>query len=212
MKNIKNKNTMLWSSLFTLLPIFVGILLWDKLPSKIATHFNANNQADGWDGKGFTVFVLPLIFLAIQLFVIFMVHFDPKNRNNSPLLLKVIYWLVPFITFISMLGIYGVAMGYSILNSNVITNVSLGLVFGIVGVLLLIVKQNYTIGIRISWTLNSKENWRRTNRLAGWLFIISGGIFLINALLQVDWIIYVVTAIAIIIPIGYSFLLFQKGI
>lgn len=212
MKNIRNKNTIIWSSLFTLLPMFVGIFLWHKLPTKIATHFGNNGQANGWDDKGFTVFILPLIFLAIQLFVVFMVHFDPKNRNNSPLLFKIIYWLVPFITFIGMLGIYGVAMGYSILNSDVITNVSLGLVFAVVGILLLVVKQNYTIGIRISWTLNSKENWRRTNRLAGWLFIISGAIFLINVLLQVEWMIYAVTAIAIIIPIGYSFTLFQKGI
>ncbi|GBG94428.1 hypothetical protein LFYK43_08870 [Ligilactobacillus salitolerans] len=212
MKNITNRNTMIWSSLSTLLPMLVGIFLWNKLPNNIATHFGTSGRADGWDGKGFTVFILPLIFLAIQLFVVFMVHFDPKNRNNSPWLLKIIYWLVPFITFISMLGIYGVAMGYSLLNSEVTTNALLGLVFVVIGILLLVVKQNYTIGIRISWTLNSKENWRRTNRLAGWLLILSGAVFLVNALLQVDWLIYAVIAIIVIIPIGYSFTLFQKGI
>ncbi len=211
MKSVRNKGTVLWSSLLTLIPIFVGIVLWNKLPVNIATHFGADNQVNGWSSKVFTVFGLPLILLVIQLFVIFMSNSDPKNRNNASFIIKISYWLVPSISFITMLGIYGVSLGYSFLNSDVIVNIVLAAVFAVLGVLLLTVKQNYTIGIRISWTLNSKENWKGTNRLAGWIFIICGPIFLINSLIQVQWLLYVIITVALIIPLGYSFSLYQRG-
>ena len=73
-------------------------------------------------------------------------------------------------------------------------------------------KQNYTTGIKVPWTLHSQENWNRTHRLAGWIWIIGGVAMIVNSFLQLEWILFLTIAALVLIPIGYSFLLFKKGI
>ena len=52
MKHIKWK-TLIITGVIALLPILIGIFLWDKLPGQIAIHFNLNNEPDGFASKGF---------------------------------------------------------------------------------------------------------------------------------------------------------------
>ena len=72
--------------------------------------------------------------------------------------------------------------------------------------------QNYTVGIKLPWTLNSEENWNRTHRLAGKLWIFAGILFIGNIFFQNWQIPFVVTIAVVIIPMIYSFLLYKKGI
>ena len=51
------------SSCVILLQTVVGMILWDRLPEQIATHFGFNNQPDGYSSRVFTVFGMPLILL-----------------------------------------------------------------------------------------------------------------------------------------------------
>ena len=39
------------TSAIILLQMLVGVLLWDRLPDPIATHFNFHNEPDGWSSK-----------------------------------------------------------------------------------------------------------------------------------------------------------------
>ena len=55
----KFKKELMISSLITLLPILIGLVLWNKLPNQMATHWGVNNQPDGWARKGVAVFCLP---------------------------------------------------------------------------------------------------------------------------------------------------------
>ena len=63
----QNKKMLLLTSIITLLPVFIGLFLWNQLPDSVATHFGLNNQPDGYSSKAFAVFGLPLILLAVQL-------------------------------------------------------------------------------------------------------------------------------------------------
>lgn len=48
MENVKKyKATIIITSLITLLPILLGLIIWNKLPDQIATHWGADGQADG---------------------------------------------------------------------------------------------------------------------------------------------------------------------
>ena len=47
---MKNKKYWLVTSLVTLLPIVLGLLLWNRLPEKLPTHFGVDGAADGWSG------------------------------------------------------------------------------------------------------------------------------------------------------------------
>lgn len=81
-------------------------------------------------------------------------------------------------------------------------------------------KQNYTIGIKVPWTLNSEENWNMTHRMAGKVYVVAGVISIIIALLnnvlsdEVTIIIFM--AVFLVTGIGsvaYSFWLYKvKGL
>src|SRR5699024_3246913 len=149
--------------------------------------------------------------VAVQLFVVVFINLDKHKRNIDIKVIKVIYWIVPWVEFVTAIMIFGYSLGYQI-NSDIISNLLLGVVFIILGNYLPKVKQNKTIGYRVSWTLSSKENWRKTNRLGGWIFVICGIIFLANTILQQEWLIIVSLIIAVIIPLTYSYALHRKGI
>ena len=44
----KYKKQLILSSIVTLLPILIGLFLWNRLPDTIATHFGSDNVANGW--------------------------------------------------------------------------------------------------------------------------------------------------------------------
>ena len=57
----KHLKLLIITSVVILLPILAGVILWNRLPDTMVTHWGADGVADGWSGKGFAVFVLPLI-------------------------------------------------------------------------------------------------------------------------------------------------------
>ena len=120
-------------------------------------------------------------------------------------------WLVPVVSVITCMSIYGLALGMDI-DIGVIVNIMVGIMFIILGNYVHKVKQNYTVGMKLPWTLNSEENWNRTNRMTGWVLILSGLLFLMNSLLLKTEIVFAVILLVILVPMIYSFILYKKGI
>ncbi|GAA3025961.1 SdpI family protein [Tetragenococcus solitarius] len=210
-KKNEYKITLLITSLIILLPVVIGFLLWEDLPAQIATHFSTNNEPDGWSSKWMTVVGLPFFLFVIQWLVFLLTKNDPKKKNISPKIFRVVLWLIPMISVLVYISTYMTALGYQV-NIGLLINLLVGIVFIVLGNYLHKIKQNYTIGIRIPWTLNSKENWNRTNRLASWLFIGGGLLFVLNAYLQQGWLLLVIVVAMIVLPLGYSFRLFKRGV
>ena len=122
-----------------------------------------------------------------------------------------ILWLVPVVSVITCMSIYGLALGMDI-DIGVIVNIMVGIMFIILGNYVHKVKQNYTVGMKLPWTLNSEENWNRTTRMTGWILILSGLLFLMNSLLLKTEIVFAVILLVILVPMIYSFILYKKGI
>lgn len=122
-----------------------------------------------------------------------------------------ILWLVPVVSVITCMSIYGLALGMDI-DMGMIVNIMVGIMFIILGNYIHKVKQNYTVGMKLPWTLNSEENWNRTNRMTGWILILSGLLFLMNSLLLKTEIVFAVILLVILVPMIYSFILYKKGI
>ena len=55
------------TTLITLLPIVLGIALYDRLPEVVATHWNIHNRPDGWSSRAMAVFGIPCIMAALNL-------------------------------------------------------------------------------------------------------------------------------------------------
>ena len=73
-------------------------------------------------------------------------------------------------------------------------------------------KQSYTLGIKLPWTLESEENWNKTHRLGGWVFMIGGIVTIILSFTSMYWMFFIIMIVIIIIPTIYSFCLHKKGI
>lgn len=205
------KMSLISGSILTISPSLAGILLWDRLPEKIATHFDQHNVANGWSSKPMAVFGIPFLLLLIHLFCVFFTANDPKRKNINRRIFTMILWLVPVVSVITCMAIYGLALGME-LDIGVIVNIMVGIMFIILGNYVHKVKQNYTVGMKLPWTLNSEENWNRTNRMTGWILILSGLLFLMNSLLLKTEIVFAVILLVILVPMIYSFIFYKKGI
>lgn len=64
------KKELIVSTLLALLPIAAGLLLWNRLPGQLATHWGMHG-ADRWSGKAAAVFLQPLLLLAAHYLVLF---------------------------------------------------------------------------------------------------------------------------------------------
>ena len=90
-----------------------------------------------------------------------------------------------------------------------------GIIFLIIGNYMPKVKQNYTIGIKVPWALNSEENWRRTQRLGGWMFMLCGVAMMLSAVIAAEFFLALMLGVilaAAIVPMIYSYILYRKGI
>ena len=207
----KNLKTLIVTSILIVLPVLAGIILWDRLPEQMATHWNAAGDIDGWTSKPFTVFGLPLILLAAQWLCVLGTLADPKKENHPTKILHLVLWIIPVLSLVLGTITYATALGRNV-QVEVIMPILIGLILAIIGNYMPKCKQNYTIGIKIPWTLNSEENWNRTHRFAGWLWTFSGIVVMLTGFLGGFWIFLIIVLLMVLAPILYSYLLFRKGI
>ena len=200
-----NFRTLAVTSLCILLPAIAGVVLWGQLPEKVPTHFNWHGEADGWSGKIFAVFGLPLFLLTVHLLCAFATAHDPKRENIHGKIFHLILWICPAVSLVSAVLIYPSALGFAI-DANFTGMLMTGSLFVIVGNYLPKCRQNYTVGIKLPWTLADEDNWNRTHRLAGPLWAAAGLITILSAFLFPNrlWIMLVSFTAAVIVPTLYS--------
>ena len=206
-----HKRTLILTTLVILLPLAAGLLLWTRLPNQIPIHWNSAGEVDGWAGKAFSVLGLPLFLTALHWLCIFGVHADPKRQNIDGKPLMLVLWIVPAVSLMGGFLMYGTALGYE-LNAGCLTLLLVGLLFVILGNWMPKCRPSYTVGYRVPWTLANDENWTRTHRLAGKLFILGGLILLVSAFLG-GWSAALIFALVLTaIPAVYSYLLYRRGL
>lgn len=208
-----NKKLLVLTTIVCLLPIVAGVILYPQLPDQIATHWGFDNEPNGWSGKAFAVFGLPGLMAALNLILPLALKADPKNENMSPVLLNISLWIIPVVSVLCSAGTLAYALGYEV-NIAQFVPALIGVLFIFIGNYLPKTKQSYTMGIKLPWTLNSEENWNRTHRLGGFLWVLGGVAFIVLSIFR-WWNLYVFFAILfvmVIVPSVYSYLLYRKGI
>ena len=205
----KNKLTLIITSLVTLIPIFVGLLLWEKLPEQVPYHWGINGEVDGWASKTQAVLFMPLFMLAMHWVCVFASAADPKSKNYHPKSIHLVLWICPILNLVINTMVYGTALGYP-LDVELILPLLMGVLFIFIGNLLPKMRQSYTMGIKLPWTLNNEENWNKTHRLAGKLWVAGGILILSTALWGNFWILIIVMALMVLIPVIYSYRLYRK--
>ena len=149
--------------------------------------------------------------LVIQWLCVLGTGADPKKANHPEKVLHLVLWIIPVLSVVMHVVTYAAALGKEV-RMEVIMPVLIGLILAIIGNYLPKCKQNYTIGIKIPWTLSSEENWNKTHRFAGWIWTFGGVLIMLTGFFGGFWIFFIVVLLMVFAPFLYSYLLYRKGI
>lgn len=159
------------TSVVCLLPILLGVALWEKLPDTMAIHFNIYGVADHFASKGFVVFGLPLLMVALQGFCCFINDINAHKHGERKKFETVTKWLIPCLTIV----LQGITLGYGLgWNLDIRKAVSL-----IVGLIFLITGNYLPKFDRIKHYDIETEKARKINRFIGYETVIMGLLFVV---------------------------------
>jgi len=210
-KNIKRELPILG---FVLLPFVYLACLWNNLPEKVPTHWNLKGEIDDWGSKYSLIGIVFLLPVFTYVLMLAIPKIDPKKRLD---LMAGKYYQIKFVLvlFMSVLALFIIHSSRSqMLSSPSIVVVLVGVLFMALGNYFKVIKQNYFVGIKTPWTLESEEVWKLTHILAGKLWIVGGLLIVIFSLVIPEninfYLFMTITAIISIIPIVYSYFIFRK--
>ena len=208
---MKNR-TVILSTALCLAPILLGVSMYGQLPDMVPTHFDMNGVPDGWSSRPVAVFGMPLFLAAVNL----LCHWGMKkalqrdDRKVAPdVLINMVGWIVGIISVIVVPMSLFMAVGVDVPISFVM-NILLAVVFLVVGNYLPKCKMNAYIGIKLPWTYSSEENWRRTHRLGGFVWVAAGLLLLGNLVFNSELLLMLLILGAILIPGVYSYCLYRN--
>ena len=205
MKN--NKWNLLVSSLVTLLPIPIGLILWEYLPQQTL------HPADDGSSQLLVIFAPPIIALITHWICIAAAVADPKNKGQSKKAMGLMLWTCPFISLCTSAVIYSSVFGADLNMIKLLIMIPDGIMFIALGNYLPKCKQNSTLGIKVKWTLENEKNWNATHRFSGKLWFIGGLMILLSVLLPNETALNAMIVIILLlsfIPMGYSYAYYRK--
>lgn len=209
---MKRKTTIILTTILCLSPILLGLYLYDQLPDMVPTHFNIHGEPDGWSSRPMAVFGMPLFMAGLNLLCHWAYAYAQKkeSRKVAPdVLLHICEWIPAVISVIVMPMSLFMAIGVKVPLTELL-NILLGVMFLVLGNYMPKCKMNAFIGIKLPWTYSSDENWRRTHRLGGFVWVVCGVIMLVNVVVKSLLLQLVPMFAAVFIPGIYSYLLYRK--
>lgn len=184
-----------------------------SLPNVMPTHWNVMGQIDGYMHKEFAAWMMPLLGLFILIIFKLAPTFDPKNKkyhlfSHEWNIIQTAF--VFFMAYIQCITFYAAYFPSTPIMKPLF--IGMGTLFVLLGNYLSKIRQNYFIGIKVPWTLDSEDNWNKTHRFASWTFVLMGLVVLAEGFMiwNAAPVVFGSIFLATILPILYSYLLFKK--
>ena len=201
------------SILLTVVSLLLSLTVFSSLPEQIPAHWNVHGTVDRFAPK-LTVFIFPGIIFLITILFQFMRRTDPNSDNYDKFQREYHrYTFVIGLVFFAV-QIMTIAAAFRMdFNVNLIFCLGIGSLFIFIGNLLPKTKHNYFIGIRTPWTLADEQNWFRTHRLAGKIWVLGGLIVALTALAPESFqvpVFLTILAVMVVTPFVYSYTDFRK--
>lgn len=154
---------------------------YPQLPDRVASHWNADGEVDGYMDKGMATFMLPGMMLFLSAFFFIIPRIDPLKENIEKFRdayeeMIVVILLFLFLIFLQMM-LWNMGMQISMALT---VPFAIGLLFIYMGFLLEKAKRNWFIGIRTPWTMSSDRVWDKTHKIGGRLFKMLGILSLLS--------------------------------
>ena len=207
------KQTNIILPVFILVAVIVGAALYPSLPDTITSHWNAAGEANGYMGKFWGVFLMPLIMLIMYGVYLLIPKIDPLKANiESFRKYYNLFWVLFSVFF---LYIFALLLAWNLgfrFDFTVAIIPALAVFFFFVGMLLKHAKRNWFFGIRTPWTLSSDIVWEKTHRLGSTLFKITALIMLLGVVFpdRFFWFLFIPLIGSVIYLLIYSYMEYQK--
>ncbi|MCI8482296.1 MAG: DUF1648 domain-containing protein [Clostridia bacterium] len=174
----KNKKILLLSVIICLLPMLIGVVLYNKLPEQMPIHFTINDVPDNYAPKNFALFGIPIIMAIVQTICIIATSRISKFQNcEKPKILKILEWFIPIMTVL-----FYIIMVQNPLGGTVYIGKSVCLILGILFIIIgnYFPKMSYeTAKVVMHPIPKTEKSFRKITRIVGYCFIGLGIIFLI---------------------------------
>lgn len=212
---MSTRTTLVISLVLIVTAILAGLLLWDRMPEQMASHWNVDDQVDGYMPKFWGLFLMPLVTLGMLALFLVIPSIDPLKANIAQFREAFNLFIVLIIGF--MLYVHGLTLAWSLGYQNFKMSAAMlpfmGILFVAVGFMLRKAKRNYFIGIRTPWTLSSDYVWDETHRLGAILFMASGILAVIGGLfggMIAFWLLFVPLIGSTLFLLVYSYVLYRR--
>ena len=155
---------------------FFTLYAFQTLPAnaQLAIHWDINGVADGFAGRE-ALFIVPVVFAVAAALIMVAIRLDPKRAN--------LVRSAEAIGYVAM----GLVLLFAVTQSAIINSgfgeaarldhaapIVLGAFVALLGFAMPQIKQNYTIGVRLPWTLESEKAWDASHAFVGRAWISVG--------------------------------------
>ena len=168
-------------AMIVVISFILAIVVFPKLPVQVPAHWNYRGEVDGYMGRFWGAFMLPVVTLAMYLLFLIIPGIDPKKRNIAKFRGYFDNFIILIMLFMMTMFVYTLlwTFGHQISITYFMT-VAFAILFYYVGVLIGNAQQNWFIGIRTPWTLDNVEVWDKTHQLGGKLYQWVAGLSLLG--------------------------------
>jgi uncharacterized membrane protein len=189
-----------------------GVILYQALPDRVPTHWDASGHINGYGHKAIATFLMPAMMVLFTLLIPVLPKISPRNFEISTfgktfnLLMVAVVVLFAFMQVVMLEAVQGrnVDVGRFFMAG-------LFLFFAAMGNFMGKVRRNFWMGVRTPWTLASERVWDQTHRAAGRLWVVTGLVCGIASLLGLPTMVGIVVLMAMALwPVVLSFLIYRK--
>ena len=211
---------------FPVIALMISLIAYPHLPDQIPIHFDFNGYPDDYSGKTF-VLIIPIIMAGLLVLADYLPAADPKSENYAkfPKAYQLLHILVETLLLVChiatiaypLLEMSGSLWGVTFVGGNF----NFGLIVGpMVGFALMLIgnympkfKQSFFCGIKTPWALSDEENWYKTHRFGGKLWVLGGVLFMAFPFLPNSYLPAVMIVLVLVlafVPYLYSYLIFRN--
>lgn len=195
--------------------LIVSAVAYGQLPERVPTHWNAQGVVDGYSPRTLAVLLMPGLAAVIVLLMRTLPAIDPltRNVNNAAIMRRYSNWLALFLLALHVLML-AVGIGAQLDFVRFMTG-AMGVLIAVIGNEMGRLRRNSWAGIRLPWTIANEDVWRVSNRVGGRLFVISGVLSVLAAVVLPTTIMFiavlVLIGLATVAMVVYSFLIARRS-
>jgi len=187
------------------------LVAWERLPARIAIHWNLQGAADGWGGRAMLL-EFPALMAGLAVLWLVLPGWSPQRYGverfgptwwHAGLVVTALPGFVQAVVLWNALGT-PVAVDRLLAGGIAVAVILLGNVLGKV-------RRNFWLGVRTPWTLADERVWYATHRLAG-KTAVGGGLLALGALLAglPSGLALGLVVAGVLVPAGYSLVVHRR--